>query len=93
MCVRLPLVVPATEPLAVVFRTLSSTEVHAAEGALLMVAKLQGASGALAELPSMGWAAMWSSVRNPVSQELPGRQGADDANVHRADSEEKHISK
>lgn len=53
--VRLPLVVPASEAPAVVFRTLHGAEVNAILGTFLTVAKLQTASGALTELPTMRW--------------------------------------
>lgn len=55
LCVGLPLVVPPSETFAVVFRTLHGAEVNAIAGALLAVAKLQSACGALTKLPAMRW--------------------------------------
>lgn len=64
--VRLPLVQPPSEMLAVVLGTLGSTEVYTVQGAFLTVAKFQRACGALAELPSMRWSGMHIVARDQL---------------------------
>lgn len=64
--VRLPLVEPPSETLAVVLGTLGGTEVHTVQRALLTVAQLQSTRGALAKLPSMRWSGMHIVARGQL---------------------------
>lgn len=62
--VRLPLVEPPSEMLAVVLCTLHSTEVYTVQRTFLTVAKLQSTCGALAKLPSVRWSGMHIVARD-----------------------------
>lgn len=64
--VRLPLVEPPSEVLAVVLGALGSTEVHTVQRAFLTVAELQRACGALAKLPSMRWPGKHFAARDKL---------------------------
>ena len=60
MGVRLPLVVPSSEPFAIVLGALQGAEVDTVMGTFLTVAKLQSSRGARTKLPSIRWSGMYS---------------------------------
>lgn len=75
MGVRLPLVEPPSETLAVVLGTLGGTEVHTVQRAFLSVAQLQRTCGALAKLPSMRWSGMHIVARDQLFLHIMFRGG------------------